>query len=704
MRVLAAACVVTLLLAGTAEGGVRLQARDEPVPIVLSRGAQALPARAAPFRFNLVGLHWRGAGSVWFRTAGGDGWSAWRPARPEAEDMPDPGGREAAARSGWKLGNPYWTGSATRIQYRLSGQVARLRAHFIWSEVRTPAPQRRLAEIPGAPPVLTRADWGADESIVRGEPAYAERLGLSVVHHTAGSSPASPAQSAAIVRGIQTYHVRSNGWNDVGYNFLVDSFGQVFEGRAGGVTRNVIGAHAQGFNTGSVGVAILGTYESGPITVEARQALVDLLSWRLDLAHVDPASTVIRVSAGSPKYAAGTTVSLRAVSGHRDTGATACPGTALYAELDPLADEAATSGGAKLFDPRVTGSLGHPIRFTARLSEPRPWSVTVYNGSGAPVAGGSGSGSSVDWTWNAGGVSAGRYTYAIEAGSDVRAARGPVGPLVPLELTALRVSPLVSPNADGVGDSAEVRVIVTRRAGANVFLTDASGKRVATIVSARALEAGTSTITWRPSSRIADGRYRIAVEVSEGGERAAGSAPIVVDRTLGHLSVRPAAFSPNGDGRFDTAVVSYRLVRQATVRARVVLGSRTVATLASGGQTGPVSLTWPGTGAPNGRLTAVVEARTSLGTRRLTRALVLDTQPPRLAGLVAKRSRRGTLVRFRLGEPARLVIRIGRKTVRLSRGAGVVTVWRRARPKSVSVLAVDRVANERSATAPVRRR
>ena len=86
-------------------------------------------------------------------------------------------------------------------------------------------------------------------------PRYAKRVAFAVVHHTAGSNAYTRSQSAAIVRGIELYHVRGNGWNDIGYNFLVDKYGQVFEGRAGGIDRNVIGAHAEGFNTGSIGVA-----------------------------------------------------------------------------------------------------------------------------------------------------------------------------------------------------------------------------------------------------------------------------------------------------------------------------------------------------------------------------------------------------------------------------------------------------------------
>jgi hypothetical protein len=704
MRVLFAASLVALLAAASAQGGVRLETRDEPVPRLLARGAHVLAPRSAPLRFNLVGLHWRGSGDVWFRTAGSGRWSAWRPARPEAEDRPDSGSPEADAARGWKLGNPYWTGPARRIQYRLAGRITSLRAHFLWSPVRPLSSGRRLpAETaqPPSPAIVNRAEWGADESIVRGGPAYADRLAFSVVHHTAGSVPSSPSQSAAVVRGIQAYHVRSNGWDDIGYNFLVDPFGRVFEGRAGGVTRNVVGAHAQGFNTGSVGVALLGTYESATATAQARSALIALIAWRLDVAHVDPASRVRWTSGGSPKYPAGTPVTLDAVSGHRDVGATSCPGSALYAQLDPLGTEAAASGLPKLYDPRVAGSLGGPVRFTARLSESRPWTVTVFDGSGRTVASGAGSGTTVDWTWNATGVSAGRYTYAIEAGSDVRPARGPVGALVPLELTRLAVAPrIVTPNGDGVADRAQVRVTLTRAAALSLWVETRAGERVATLASGRAVGAGTTAIAW--GARVADARYRVVARAEDGAERAEGSAAVTVDRTLGHFFVRPAAFSPNGDGRFDSVSLSYRLAKQAAVRLRIVAGSRTLATLASGRQEGVVSLAWDGRGGRNGTLTAVLEATTSLGKRRLVEELAFDTRPPRLIGLTARRVRRGTLIRFRLNEPARLTIGIGRRTWNLSRGAGPVSIWRRSRPRVVTVAAVDRVANGTSRTARVR--
>ena len=112
----------------------------------------------------------------------------------------------------------------------------------------------------GTPPIMPRLSWGADESIRRGPPTYAPAVRFAIVHHTAGRNDYSRAEAAAIVKGIQLFHVQGNGWNDIGYNFLVDRFGTIYEGRFGGIDRNVVGAHALGFNTGSVGIALLGTY------------------------------------------------------------------------------------------------------------------------------------------------------------------------------------------------------------------------------------------------------------------------------------------------------------------------------------------------------------------------------------------------------------------------------------------------------------
>src|SRR6185503_11397183 len=231
-----AALALALAAPAAALGGDRMIVRDEQV------GATSSSARVqAPREFNLVGLHWKGPGAVWFRTASGTGrWSAWREGAAETEDAPDLDSAEGATRRGWKLGSPYWTGPATSIQYRFEGRITRLRAYFVWSD-----PRARTALSPGRtvaraaqPTIVRRPEWGADESIVRAKPYYASAVRFAVVHHTAGTNSYSVSESAAIVRGIERYHVLANGWNDIGYNFLVDKYGQVFEGRGGGIAKN----------------------------------------------------------------------------------------------------------------------------------------------------------------------------------------------------------------------------------------------------------------------------------------------------------------------------------------------------------------------------------------------------------------------------------------------------------------------------------
>ena len=670
---------------GAAVAGVSLVTRD--VSLSGSREADALrvvAGTAAPQRFNLVGIHWRGSGSVEFRTATRVGaWSAWRRARPEAEDRPDPGTDEAGRRSGWKLGNPWWTGTAHRIEYRTSGRVTRLRTHFLWSveEEATRAPALAPTQ-----PVISRRAWGADESIVRAAPSYADRLAFAVVHHTAGASPSTAAQSAAIVRGIQAYHVHSNGWNDIGYNFLVDRFGQVFEGRGGGIGKNVIGAHAMGFNTGSVGVAVIGNYDASGISAQAREALVSLLAWRLDVGHVDPLSRVRRVSLGSPRFPAGQTVTLNAIGGHRDTGLTSCPGAVLYSRLGAIRSAVAARGLPKLYDPAFTGQLGGLVRFAARLSTSRDWTVTVTNAEAEVVAQGTGTGTAVDWTWNSSTVPPGSYYYDIRAGTGIRPASGAVGTLVPLKLTRVAVSPSIfTPNGDGVQDATELRFTLSVPAYVHATLRDTLGNTAATLVGRRWFAAGPTAIAWRAKKAdgtpVPDGRYDVVVEASSGTENVTLTRSLTIDRTLGALTATPPAFSPNADGVRDTAGIAWSLARAADVRVRIVSAGTTVATLVDDSRAvGSHAISWDGTSAgvplPDGAYRVVAAATTELGTRRLYDEVTLDTVPASLGSISAERVDGGTSVRFTLSERARVTLTFGTRVVEVRRDAGAWRVWR----------------------------
>ncbi|MDT7730317.1 MAG: hypothetical protein QOK45_570 [Mycobacterium sp.] len=205
-------------------------------------------------------------------------------------------------------------------------------------------PPPEAVSAPGQPPaIIGRAQWGADESMRCGNTVYDNGIRAAIVHHTAGSNDYTPEDSAGIVRSIYEYHTRTLGWCDIAYNALVDKYGQVFEGRAGGVDRPVEGAHTGGFNVDTWGVAMLGNFDLVPPTPIQLRTTGRLLGWRLGLDHVDPMGTVVLNSAGGSftKFARGTAVPLPTIFTHRDVGNTDCPGNAAYAAMPLLRDTAA---------------------------------------------------------------------------------------------------------------------------------------------------------------------------------------------------------------------------------------------------------------------------------------------------------------------------------------------------------------------------
>ena len=195
---------------------------------------------------------------------------------------------------------------------------------------------------PGTPAMTMRASWGADLPFTcGGGPVSAPQLKFAVVHHTAGSNNYGPGDSVSIIRGIYAYHVNTLGYCDVAYNFFVDKYGQIFEGRRGGIDQPIIGGHAGGFNTSSTGISMLGTYTSSNIASPAWDALVRLLRWKLSVHRVDPALGFSTVVASSPcncmRWPAGTPVSFpNAIVGHRDLDFTACPGNSFFAQFGEL--------------------------------------------------------------------------------------------------------------------------------------------------------------------------------------------------------------------------------------------------------------------------------------------------------------------------------------------------------------------------------
>ncbi|MGI8862264.1 MAG: N-acetylmuramoyl-L-alanine amidase [Gaiellaceae bacterium] len=663
------------------------------------------PAAAEEKRFTLAGIHWRGSGWVAFRTRSLEGrWSAWRPAAPEDEDGPDAGSRETRTRAGWHIGNPWWVGPSDRVEVRTIGRVARVRAHLVWSpETRVPY---RSPAATTTPPVVPRLSWGADESIRRAPPLFADQIRFSVVHHTAGQNDYSRAEAAAIVKGIQLYHVQGNGWNDIGYNFLVDRFGTIYEGRFGGPERNVIGAHAQGCNTGSVGVALLGSYGSTAPTRAAEDAIAQLLSWRLDLAHVDPTAALTFVSGGSNRFPSGVPVLLRGVSGHRDTGFTECPGNQLYGRLNSIAAASSQLGQPKIYEPRVESGEGF-VRFRARLSSGQPWVVTVTDAGKLEVARGTGTGTTVDWTWDSTLDPAGRYMWAIRSGS-ARPATGPLrigSATTPLAIQEITATPgAITPNGDGQGDTAVLGFRLTAAASVTVEVVDENGFTIATVVDRMWTRAGKPTFTV-DGTAFPDGAYNVLVRArTRAGLEVEKIVPLLVSRTLGLVSITPSLLSPNGDGRNDRLEIAFSLTVAADVSIRIFRDGRWVASpYAASYEAGAHVFEWNGTRAAgrlrDGSYTAVVDAADALvGRVSAVVPVASDTVAPRVRLLPI----RG--IRVEVTEPAVLYLTIdGARRERDVKRAGVVRIRWEGAARRVRVVARDTAGNTSAPIVRVRR-
>jgi hypothetical protein len=664
--------------------------RDVPL-----HGERTLASTLPPARFNLVGLHWRGPGSVEFRTRSTRGrWSGWEQAAPEAEDRPDAGTTERGRTRGWRLGNPWWVGPSDGIEYRLHGPVDGLRAWFVWSPD-SGVPARTLQRA-GAPAIVPRKGWNADEKIRRAAPSFATGVRLALVHHTAGANGYTAAQAPAIVRGIELYHVKGNGWNDIGYNFLVDRFGTVYEGRYGGIERNVVGAHAEGFNTGSVGVAVLGEYSSLSLAAKARESLAKLLAWRLDLAHVDPATMQSFISGGNARFPAGLPVFLRTVSGHRDTGFTDCPGTALYTLLTGLAGEVAKTGLPKLYAPLVTGTVPGTVRFRARLSSPLPWTVDVYDVSGNAVASSSGNGANVDWSWDAATAPSGSYSYLIRSDQSVLPAEGVIGggTNVGLSIAGLAADPeTVSPNDDTIADSTTLTYTLNTAANVSLRVLDVLGAVVASIPKAWR-RAGEHAVTFDPEP-LADGVFRIELTANATGSRVAtASTSLIVTRTLGSVAATRLAFSPNADGHADQISFRFALAAPAEVRVRILRNGKWVATPFAGPlAAGAKKIDWNGTKRVgrllDGMYEAVVEATDPIATSVVSLPFAADTRQPRIR--IVQRSP----LRIWVSEPAQLTLRFGtRSLVYDAKVAGTAAIPKAPRLGLVRAVAWDPAGNK----------
>ncbi len=302
--------------------------------VVLRRGLKGSPG-ALPFRATHLGFEWRDPSRPPEFRSSADGvtWLPWRSLEASA-DLSDPDAQ--------RYFSDLISGRDARfVEVREPGSEAAVAGSVVVTalnardgprqKVWAPFLRKATAATPG-PAIIRRAAWGADESMRKAAPTFA-RVQRIFVHHTATDN--DDPDPAGTLRAIYAYHTQSRGFDDIAYNFLIDSKGNVYEGRyarsyeegeepssenANGM--GVVGAHVAHRNTGSVAVALLGDFRSVSPRPESVDALVAVLSWKADRNGVAPGGVG---EDGLPHIAA-----------HRDALATECPGDQLYAQLPGL--------------------------------------------------------------------------------------------------------------------------------------------------------------------------------------------------------------------------------------------------------------------------------------------------------------------------------------------------------------------------------
>jgi hypothetical protein len=392
--VLATAATAALTLPSTAATHTG-PVRDLVTSLPLGLGTTTYPLTAE----RMVGVTWQtGTAAVDVRWHTARGWSAWAVAEQDSgdSDVGLPGTK------------PLWRPvSADRVQLRTAGAARGLHLVKVTDGVAKKV-RGAVAEAAEGRAVLgsvrSRAQWGADESMVRSAPKYAKAVHAVVVHHTDNVNGYQPSDVPAMIRADYSYHVNGRGWSDIGYNLLVDQFGQVWEGRRGGLGRATIGAHAQGFNTGTLGVAMLGDMTHTTASPAAERALERVIDYAAVTWGFDPEGTVRLRSAGSPRYPSGQVVTLHRVFGHMDTGQTDCPGS-LQGRLPTLRALAkqVTSGPPRILSASVSGAPLHApqgVVVNGKLSAAIVWNVIVTAPDGTQAAAAYGIGHTVRLSWD----------------------------------------------------------------------------------------------------------------------------------------------------------------------------------------------------------------------------------------------------------------------------------------------------------------
>src|SRR4051794_11007763 len=284
------------------------------------------------------------------RTLDNHTWSAWQPVPYDPDHEPDPGTDSASVRPGTdaivigavdkvKVRAVTTTGIAPRdLEVALvdpGADTARTvqgpaidtgRLASAKTSRGTEAARLAVSSTAPKPKIYSRAQWGADEHLRDPGSLHYGTIHAGFVHHTVNANDYTRSEVPAIIRGIYAYHVKSRGWSDIGYNFLVDKFGRIWEGRYGGVDPPVVGAHTLGYNDQSFAMSAIGNYEIARPSEAMIKAYAALFAWKLGIYHIRADDAHQMVDGRD----------LHAINGHRDVGQTLCPGKYLYARIPDI--------------------------------------------------------------------------------------------------------------------------------------------------------------------------------------------------------------------------------------------------------------------------------------------------------------------------------------------------------------------------------
>ncbi len=666
--------------------------------------SQGRSAAVSPgIRFNMLGFVCPSGVArprVEYRVADADGsWSPWRRVMFDAVR-----GRNGRLRY---ISDPVWTGSAGSMQVRGAGWSS-ARAAFVnvlgdasTGDRVADALRKAALAVTGLaagseaqaatsrPPIVTRKQWGAKESWRRGKPSYGQ-VKFAVVHHTVGGNTYTRSQAAAVVRAVYYYHTKACGFSDIGYNFLIDRYGTIYEGRYGGITKAVMGAQALGFNSQSTGVSLMGDFRTIAPPTAALASLEKFLAWKLDSLHIDPCSRVSAYCSDTDKFKGGTTVRVPAIALHREVCNTDCPGDSFSALIGTIRKVVADTGLPKIYgfmvtpgilSPNADGSHGQAlVEFIA--SEEVDWVVAVTDVNGVVVRTLTGAGQTVSVAWDGlddAGLPVPDGTYVVmgdAAGASGVATQARAKVIVDTSPPTLAVQPVkpavVNPEGGVLDTCGTVEYSITEPCAVKAVIRDQTGAALCPVQTWTSKAAGEYSVSWDgrtvsggKRTPVSDGVYNVEITVRDvAGNKVAKSVPMTIDSSLRLDASAPIYASPNGDEVAESADLTFTMTKTAKVQLAVTRGARQVRTASLGKLTaGGHKASWDGlddSGAPaaDGKYLVTLSIAGVAGTARAGAEVVVDTGAPRIS----------------VGKAAEIALGAKAATVCIVRDAGSPTV------------------------------